>query len=198
MKWIFPLVAILLASCCRNLDQDVTLNIDDSAMTFSIYAENGYGDYFHPGDSSGIRHALFYELKRQFNEKGNDVTVVASNGDYTLTIQSCCFSETMTGTTVQDPCDSIPPYDQLHYDIHQLKVSMQCTLTDQHGHSKTIYETASDEESVKDHPTVLQSLFGHSDCYTPDVRSILNPDKLQQRVLRRAHRQAMCAIKSWL
>jgi len=198
MSRLFSLlsVALLLNSCCRNLGEEVTLMIDPSAMDFNVTAGN-HPSYFDPSDSSSYRQEVLSDLHDLFVEKGNDVHIVSSNAQYTLVINSCSFHEDVVSTWVLDPCDTIAPYDTLRYTVSKLTVYMDCTLKDAYGHSKEIVEESSDEENVKDHPTILQSLFGHDECYTPRVSHILDPGKLQRRVLRRVHREALCTIKSW-
>jgi hypothetical protein len=199
LKWILLLtwLAFVFCSCSRNLVTDITLGIDDTGMNFHVGSCQYDEEYFHPADSTSMREDVLNTLKEYFNEKGNDVTVV-TNGTYTLKILSCNFYETATGEFIPDPCDTVPPYDTLRYQVHSLTVNMHAVVYDSMGNYSEIIEAeSSDEEHVKDHPTVLQSMFGNDDCYCPRVKHIIFVDKLRKRVLRRIHRRVMFQIKSW-
>lgn len=188
----------MLSSCSRNLLNDITLTIDDSSMNFYIGSGNDDEEYFYPQDSALVRQEVLSDLTNYFNEKGNDVTIVSNGGNYTLRILSCGFYEYFSNTTVSDPCDTIPPYDTLHYEVHSLRVRMRCIVKDSAGHYSEIVEAeSSDEEEVKDHPTFFQRLVGHDECYCPRIKNIHFVDKLKRRVVRRIHKRAMSQIKSW-
>ncbi len=189
----FFCTCLFVSSCCRNLEEPITLYIDTSTMQFSYGNPNGSEDYF-TGSSSAKQNEMLADLRSLFNEKGNDVTLGGSDARYRLEMLSCDFHESCTRSYTFDPCDSVSP-DTTWYDVVKLTVSMRCYIHDNMTSTSTpVFADASDEERIKDHPTILQSLFG-GDCYTPRVSSIHFAGKLQRRVLRRIHHQTLCAIK---
>lgn len=188
---IILLSALLLTSCARNLKEDVTLNIDDGGAQHSFVAPED-ANYFNIGDSMFVYNEITSDLESAFREKGNDVTVVSSTGEFTLRIISFSFCEYFTGESVTDPCDSS---NTLHYDVSVIRGSMTCEVMNNfNGHSEIISADAESDEDVKDHPTIFQRLIGNDSCYTPQVSSAY-PDAVKRRLVRRIHRYAMQSIK---
>lgn len=184
---------LLLTSCARNLKEDITLNIDDISAGYSFSTPEN-GNYLAAGDATYIYNEIKRDLEWAFREKGNDVTVTSSTGEYTLRIISFSFSEYFTGESVTDPCDS---GSTLHYDVSVISGSMKCEVINNfNGQSEIISADAKSDEDVKNHPTFFQRLVGNDSCYTPRV-SDAHPDAVKRRLVRRIHRYAMQAIKRW-
>lgn len=200
LKWLIVVVALALmfASCKKELKPDSTLNIVANAMGFSSGGANGEEEYFYPSDSTTLRDDVVEQLTNDF-DGSNNLKVVNNWGQYTLQITQCHFSEWITYRTIADPCDSSIYPDSLHFTLHNLDVSMNCILYD---HARNTYveiqANASDEEDLKDGPSFLQSLFNSDcDCYEPRVKAIYFYNKLRKRVFRRIHRRAIDLIYSW-
>lgn len=190
---IISLSILLFTSCARNLKEDVTLNINDGGVQHSFVAPED-ANYFIIGDSTFVYNEITRDLESAFREKGNDVMVVSSTGEYTLRIISFSFSEYLTGESVTDPCDSS---SALHYDVSVIRGSMTCEVKNNfNGQSEIISADAESDEDVKDHPTIFQRLIGNDSCYAPQV-SNAHPDAVKRRLVRRIHRYAMEAIKRW-
>jgi hypothetical protein len=134
------------------------------------------------------------EIGYAFREKGNDVTVMSSQGDYTLRIVSFYFTESQVNESVSDPCDSS---SSLEYTVSTITGSMQCEVINNFtGQSTFIEAEAESDEDVKNHPTIFQTLIGNDSCYTPRVSNAY-PEAVERRLVRRIHRRAMQVIKNW-
>lgn len=191
--WLIIFISVVLISCARNLKEDITLNIDESQVDYGFYYPES-GNYFDAGDSSYIYNQVTRDLGDAFREKGNDVTLISSTGDYTLRLINFSFGESMTGESVTDPCDSS---STLSYDVSVIRGSMYCEVINNFtGQSEFVGADAESDEDVKDHPTFFQRLVGNDSCYTPKV-SNAHPDAVKRRLVRRLHRHAMQVIKQW-
>jgi|GEM_PF-5688196 len=192
---LFPGLVLLFSSCCRDLDEPVTLRLDEDSLAFHIDRD---GDYFDTYDSARSRREMIDDLSERFLEKGNDVRLAGAQADYTLELRSFDFSESVSTTAVADPCDSVPPYDTLRYKVSTLTVSMRCVLHDHlHRRQEEIEASADDSETLKEGPGLLLMLFTDKDCYEYREKRIQFEGKLRRCVLRRIHKRSLCVIKGW-
>ncbi|MBI3509529.1 MAG: hypothetical protein HY064_02625 [Bacteroidetes bacterium] len=183
---VFFISTFLFSSCARNLDHDITLNVNDSIMQFNIHAPADE-KYYNPSDSADKRTEVITQLKNQFAGKGNDVKVVDANGEWTLEITSCNFEETVDA---QFRVDSAFPHDTTWYYIHRIEVNMNAIIEDAYGYAVPVSAAAHDEEKLREEP------IGKGRFFTPHTTTITFPDKIERRVLRRIYRDAMQEIKS--
>ncbi len=190
---ILFLASITVFSCARNLKEDITLNIDEIGVEYR-YGTPTDPSYLNPGDSTRKYDEIMRDLGWAFRDKGNDVTVISSQGDFTLRMVTFSFGEYKTGESAVNPCDS---NDTLAYVVSVISGFMKCEVIDNFtGQSVFIEADAESDEDVKNHPTIFQRLIGNDSCYTPRVSSAY-PEAVERRLVRRIHRRAMQAIKCW-
>jgi len=168
---------LLLSSCTRNLKDDITLNVDDSRLIF-YYSCGSNPNYWAIQDSTSQRQDMVRQTSKKFSDTGNDLTVVSSQGDFTLRIVSLSLTESSRLNSIEDPCNS---GSSLVYEVNELHCSMRC-------------EEAEDSEEIKERPTFFQGLIGNDSCYTPRVKRISSND-VKSKLVRRVYQSTMRAIR---
>ena len=182
---------LLLSSCTRNLKDDITLNVDDSRLIF-YYSCGSNPNYWAIQDSTSQRQDMVRQTSKKFSDTGNDLTVVSSQGDFTLRIVSLSLTESSRLNSIEDPCNS---GSSLVYEVNELHCSMRCEVVDNSsGHIDVISEEAEDSEEIKERPTFFQGLIGNDSCYTPRVKRISSND-VKSKLVRRVYQSTMRAIR---